>query len=251
MTFSGINLPRLSVEPGLRSGRSPLEGYQRAWGLQFGDLAGQVTASPLFQEAVSAMRGRSIVDKPRLYNLFLLAAVFLGRLRSKNVIEFGSFRGGTTLFLATLLARLYPDAKIYSLDTFSGMPNVDKSLDEHSAGDFQDADLDGFRAAIRDARLTNVEIAIGLFEDTFPAIRASGVEFGLVHIDCDIYSAVRYAQDAIWPNVVPGGYVAFDDATTSSCLGATQAVEELIIERKLHSEQIWPHFVFRAGLLVQ
>ena len=45
-----------------------------------------------------------------------------------------------------------------------------------------------------------------------------------------------------------GGYVAYDDADVSSCIGATQAVEELIIERRIHCEQIWPHFVFRAGL---
>ena len=38
----------------------------------------------------------------------------------------------------------------------------------------------------------------------------------------------------------------YDDGEVSSCLGATQAVEELIMERHLHSEQIWPHFVFRA-----
>jgi hypothetical protein len=44
-----------------------------------------------------------------------------------------------------------------------------------------------------------------------------------------------------------GGYVAFDDAHTSSCLGATEAVEDLVIRGDgLNCEQIWPHFVFRA-----
>ena len=47
--------------------------------------------------------------------------------------------------------------------------------------------------------------------------------------------------------MVPGGYLAFDDATVSSCLGATEAVESLLIRRDgLNAEQIWPHFVFRA-----
>jgi hypothetical protein len=47
--------------------------------------------------------------------------------------------------------------------------------------------------------------------------------------------------------MVPGGYMVFDDATVSSCLGATEAVESLLIRRDgLSSEQIWPHFVFRA-----
>ncbi len=49
--------------------------------------------------------------------------------------------------------------------------------------------------------------------------------------------------------MVRGGYYVFDDATVSSCLGATEAVEELVVRRDgLHAEQIHPQFVFRAGL---
>jgi hypothetical protein len=47
--------------------------------------------------------------------------------------------------------------------------------------------------------------------------------------------------------MVEGGYFVFDDATVSSCIGATEVVEDLLIRRDgLNSEQIWPHFVFRA-----
>ena len=45
-----------------------------------------------------------------------------------------------------------------------------------------------------------------------------------------------------------GGYVVYDDATTSSCISATQAVEEYIIDNNARSEQIYLHFVFMAGL---
>ena len=72
--------------------------------------------------------------------------------------------------------------------------------------------------------------------------------FGLAHIDCDIYSAVKYCQDTMWDQMCKGGYLVYDDALVSSCIGATQAVEELIMERRVHCEQIWPHAVFRVGL---
>ena len=72
--------------------------------------------------------------------------------------------------------------------------------------------------------------------------------FALAHIDCDIYSGVKYAQDAVWPFMAKGGYVVYDDADAPSCIGATEAVEQLVMERRLHSEQVWPHWVFRAGL---
>jgi hypothetical protein len=49
--------------------------------------------------------------------------------------------------------------------------------------------------------------------------------------------------------MVAGGYYVFDDATVSSCLGATEMVEDLPIRRDgLSAEQIVPHFVFRARL---
>jgi hypothetical protein len=41
-----------------------------------------------------------------------------------------------------------------------------------------------------------------------------------------------------------GWYLAFDDADVSSCIGATQAAERLIMTRRIHSEQVWPHWVF-------
>ena len=243
-----LKMPDLMVPNALRKGRSPREGYQRGWGLQFGPLKDQVRAHPLFLRALQAAEGRSILESSKLENLFVIIAAFLQNLASQNVIEFGVFRGGSSLFMATLLAELYPDARMYCLDTFSGMPETDKRIDAHSKGDFRDADLPGFRDRIRLLDLKNVEIVEGRFEDTFPTVASRGVKFALSHIDCDIYSAVKFSQDAVWDHMVSGGYLVFDDATVSSCIGATQAVEELIMQRKLHSEQIWPHFVFRANL---
>jgi hypothetical protein len=46
--------------------------------------------------------------------------------------------------------------------------------------------------------------------------------------------------------MVEGGYIVFDDALYSSCIGATEVVEETVIRRDgLNSEQVYPHMVFR------
>jgi len=72
-------------------------------------------------------------------------------------------------------------------------------------------------------------------------------KISLAHIDCDIAPAVKYSYEGVRPFMVDGGYMVFDDATVSSCIGATEVVEDLLIRRDgLNSEQIWPHFVFRA-----
>ena len=96
-----------------------------------------------------------------------------------------------------------------------------------------------------DKGLDNIVLVRSLFQETVDNIYSPNLKFGLGHIDCDIYSAVKFAQGSVWPHLCDGGYLVYDDACMSSRLGATQAVEEFIIDKKIHSEQIWPHFVFR------
>ena len=236
------------VEPGIRKGRVPKEGYQRGWGLQFGKLRDIVEREQLFKKAAEAGAALSQwIALEKRTNIYLLLTRFVPRLADQNVIEFGAFKGGTSVFMATVLQEMAPSAKVYALDTFGGMPPTDKAVDAHNTGDFSTASLDFLNEQIRLRQLTNLVPVKGLFQETFPCL-PTGLRFGLAHIDADIYSAIKYAQDAVWPRMTRGGYVVYDDADVSSALGATEAVEELIQERRIHCEQIWPHFVFRVGL---
>jgi predicted O-methyltransferase YrrM len=237
----------MDVEPGVRKGRVPRDGYQRGWGLQFGSLRQLVEGEDLFRRSYERIGLPSCITQEKRANIYLILTRFLDKLADRKVIEFGSFKGGTAVFMALVLREAAPDAKVYALDTFGGMPQTDKSIDAHNAGDFGDTSLDELNRRIDALGLTNLIPVKGLFQQTFPGL-ARGVKFGLAHIDADIYSAIKYAQDAVWPRMTKGGYIVYDDADVSSCIGATQAVEELIQERRAHSEQIWPHFVFRAGL---
>jgi predicted O-methyltransferase YrrM len=236
----------IQVAPGVRLGRVAREGYQRGWGLQFGGLAEKVAVEPLYAKSLHKTEIASWVEERKRKNLYLILTRFLPRLGSRDVIEFGSYRGGNAVFMALVMREVDPTAKVYALDTFEGMPATDSSRDVHHAGDFSDVGFETLQGRIRELGLTNLILVKGLFQDTFPALDAG--PFGLAHIDCDIYSAVKYSQDAVWPRMTPGGYVVYDDADYSSCLGATEAVEEMIMDRRIHSEQVWPHYVFRAQL---
>jgi predicted O-methyltransferase YrrM len=191
---------------------------------------------------------RTVVSPVNLANLYLIIRFFLGNLESQDVVEFGSFRGGSAFFMAFALKAYFPDAKVYALDTFAGMPETAK-VDMHRSGDFSGGvDLNEIKAAAKREGLDNLVFMKGLFQTTFPALASEVRSFGLAHIDCDILPSVAYCQRAVWPKMCKGGYVVYDDALTATCLGATEAVEDLIIERGAHAEQIFPHFVFRAGL---
>lgn len=243
-----IELPVLhGMAPGTRKGRSVYEGYQRGWGLQFGGLADKVRADPLYREALKCCRDRTIMSESNRMNLFLLMTCFVGRLPPGHVVEYGSYRGGSALFLAFLAKRLHPGMTVFALDSFEGMPETDKTVDAHNKGDFADADLPGLVRRIAETGLDNLVPVKGRFEDTNAGVMARAGRVALAHVDCDIAPAVRFAYEGVMPHMVPGGYVVFDDATVSSCIGATEVVEEVVIRRDgLSSEQIWPHFVFRA-----
>jgi predicted O-methyltransferase YrrM len=245
-------LPSFDIPRGITNGRCVYEGYQRGWGLEFGDLNRQVARDPLFRAAYAAAKRnpktRTVVTDSRLANIFLILKFGFKHLPSHNIVEFGSYRGGSAIFMAVVLAELYPDARVYALDTFGGMPDTDPSKDLHKAGDFSDTNMETIGQAVDGLGLRNLELVRGLVEDTGPGVYERAGSFGLSHLDLDIYSGLKFAQDSVWPYMTPGGYVVYDDATVSSCIGATQAVEELIVERKMSSEQIYPHFVFRTHL---
>jgi hypothetical protein len=244
--------PLISAEDGTRLGRCPKEGYERGWGLQFTDLPAKIRDEENFQQALGFAQGRTIVPEERLMNLYLLIRYYLPRLEPGHIVEFGSYRGGSALFMASLAQTYLPGTKVYALDTYEGMPTTDKTIDAHNAGDFADTSADDVQAAAKKAGLSNLLVVKGDFQFTVNAVMRQAQKVRLSHIDCDIYSALKYAYEGCEPYMVRGGYVVFDDANYSSCLGATEMIEQIVIRRDgLSSEQVYPHVVFRVQALTR
>jgi len=241
-------LPELNgISKEIRHGRNVYEGYQRGWGLQFGGLREKVLRDPLYRDAFDVARDLTIQSEENRINIFLILRLFLNKIPFGHIIEYGSYRGGCAIFMAYVAQKLYPSMKVFALDSFWGMPQTDKNVDAHNAGDFSDADLKKLQAYVDKLQLDNLVLVKGFFEDTNDGVMEQAGKFSLAHLDCDIAPAVEYSYAGVSPFMVDGGYLGFDDATVSSCMGAAEVVEDLLIRRDgLNSEQIWPHFVFRA-----
>jgi hypothetical protein len=235
------------IPDGFRKGRCIREGYQRGWGLEFGELVAAISGDPDYQAALVAATDRTMVAVPRLMNLFLILKFFAARLAPGHIVEYGSYRGGSALFMAALAARLLPGTRVFALDTYDGMPPTDSAIDAHRRGDFADAGLDALVARAGALGLGNIAFIRGTFAETASEMLREAGAVRLAHIDCDIRESVAFAYRTTMPFMVPNGYLVFDDSTTSSCLGATEVVEEIVVrEDGLLSEQIYPHHVFRA-----
>jgi len=243
-------LPELSgITRGIRNGRNVYEGYQRGWGIQFGDLREKILKDPLYRQAFAVARDRTIMSEENRMNIFLLMRFFLSKIPFGHIIEYGSYKGGSAIFMAYVAKALYPDIRVFALDSFEGMPTPDKDIDAHNAGDFSDVDFNRLQRRVAELKLDNLTLVKGLFQNTNDRVMAQAGKISLAHIDCDISPADVCSYEGVKTFMVDWGYILFDDATVSSCIGATEVVEDLVIRRdRLNSEQIWPHFVFRARI---
>ena len=235
----------------IHAGRDIGAGYLRGWGLEFGRLyEDRLAADPLFQEASLAAQERGSLLLPhKMANLYLIIRYAM-QADAGDIYEFGSFKGGSAVFMGTLLKRLGRRTRVLAFDTYEGMPRTDAVRDMHSEGDFTDTGYTGLLDYIKAKGLSeHVETAKGLFNATLPSILARHPrrKIGLVHVDCDIYEPIKYVVHECLPFMSPAAHVVFDDPLHGSCLGAFDAVQEVMIrELGLTAEQAYPHLVYRC-----
>ncbi len=125
-----------------------------------------------------------------------------------TIVEFGMFRGGTTMLLSRFAERLGKTWPVMGFDTFGGFPAPRSPLDMYSHPDciFLDEPEARRYLAGRD-----VEIVAGDIVDT--ASRLKGREVLLAFIDTDNYTSATAALDAVQSQIVVGGAIVFDHFT--------------------------------------
>ena len=178
--------------------------------------------TPEWRKRLRADDPRSLVPIHDKY-VFYCLALDATRRCSGELAECGVYKGGT----AKVLAELVPDRPLHLLDTFSGMPDTDPAKDLHKAGDFNDTSLEAVREYL--AGHKNVNCIAGLIPQSLEPLRDR--TFSFVHIDLDIYSAIKSACEFFYPRLERGGSFLFDDYGHPSCPGARAAVDEFFSDK--------------------
>jgi O-methyltransferase len=166
----------------------------------------------------------TVVSPDRVWMLYTLARQ--ARHLPGDFWECGVYKGGTATMLARLLSGA-PDKRLRLFDTFDGMPATDPERDYHRKGDFADTSLEGVRQRVGDA--PNVAYYPGFIPDTFQGLEGERVAFA--HVDVDIYRSVRDCCDFLYPRLVGGGVLVFDDYGFPSCPGARAAVDGFFADK--------------------
>lgn len=110
-------------------------------------------------------------------------------------IEFGVYSG----YSLALIASKMP---VIGLDSFEGLP--EDWREGFPVGTFKTNNPLPFAE--------HALLVKGLFSESIPYLQKHGMpEFGLVHIDCDIYSSTVEALEAVLPHIRPGTFIVFDE----------------------------------------
>lgn len=149
-------------------------------------------------------------------NIQMLAAM-ASKTPPGDFAEVGVWRGGSARALYAIAVA--QGRTLHLFDTFAGIP-CKSEFDMHNVGDFGDAvDVDELQAALPKAK-----IYVGMFPGTLPAAGLGKLAF--VHEDSDQYESTKSVINSLWPSVIEGGVMYFDDFYTADCPGSRKAIEE-------------------------
>ena len=179
-----------------------------------------------FKRLYDPIRAHTLVSPERgwmLLHLMRHALALLG-----DFAEFGVFRGGTALLAAEVLRDAYDARALHLFDSFAGMP-VTSAGEPFRKGDFGHTSEAAVRALVLPTG-ANAKFHPGFIPDTFQGLDIPRLAFA--HVDVDLYQSVLDSIEFVYPRLVPGGILIFDDYGFPSCTRAREATDEAFISRR-------------------
>lgn len=174
-----------------------------------------------FLEIYDAVKSHALAATDRCFMLYQLSRAV--ESCEGDIAEVGTYLGGT----AHLLAKTSPGKKVHIFDTFEGMPETLAGVDRHVSGDFAETSLEKVKANLADCE--NVAFYKGIFPETAGPIEDT--RFSFVHIDVDIYQAVKDCLEFFYPRMDAGAIIVMDDYEMPSCPGVKKAVTEFLRDK--------------------
>ena len=156
-----------------------------------------------------------------------------------DIIEFGVWRGQMTKRMATVLKSLGSKKCIYACDSFEGfgeevITSEDASLFRsisrlkrkfNAANDVPEKLAEFFECFGLDGLCVK-----GFFSQSLASID-DGVRYCFAHVDCDAYTSHLDCLNYVYPKMLKGGCIVFDDYDKKAWPGATKAVDEFLLDK--------------------
>ena len=158
-----------------------------------------------------------------------------------KIIECGVFRGSTLIGMAhRLVLKGRSDFSLIGCDSFEGFPEPTKedalsdgTLHESALkGVYSDTSYEGLQSRISAlGYANNIRLVKGFFNHTLPSL--TNEKFRLVHLDCDLYDSYIACLNILYPLLIPGGYMVFDeyDLAVGAYPGAQKAIDQFLADK--------------------
>lgn len=163
-----------------------------------------------------------------------------------DVVETGVFKGASFLRWLSFrnLLENQKSRKVIGFDSFAQFPETSFEKDkpyvkrfteesgEHSISKEELEHICSFK------QFENFELVKGDIVQTLPEYfnHKPHTKIALLHIDTDVYEPAKIALETLWPRVVKGGIVIFDDYGTFP--GETQAVDEFFKDKDVEFKKL-------------
>lgn len=188
-----------------------------------------------FKKVYGVIKANTLVDEYRCYELWCLARQ-MARFRGV-FIEVGVWKGGTGCLLASAARK-----SVVLCDTFRGVVKAGPFDTYYKGGEHSDATEEEVTDL---ATRVGVSDLIRILRGIFPEETGRFVDepIALCHVDVDVYESARDVFRKIWPLLIPGGVVIFDDYGFLGCEGVTRFVNEICSDEHLFVHNLNGHAI--------
>ncbi len=142
-----------------------------------------------------------------------------------DLVECGVWRGGTCIFMQSILKERGENRQVWVVDSFKGVPPPELPEDK----DFNlyiHPELSVSQAQVKhnfelyNLLGENVHFLEGWFADTLPT--APIEKIAVLRCDGDLYKSTMNILENLYPKLSPGGYCIIDDYSQSPCALAVE-----------------------------
>lgn len=176
-----------------------------------------------FNKTYEIIENYTLVDKYRCYELWQLIQE-TSKLDGA-LIEIGVWRGGSGALIANQAKLNGIKDIVYLCDTFTGVVKAGDKDPTYKGGEHSDTSKETAEEVIHKLKLDNTKILVGVFPEETSKLVNDKV-FRFCHIDVDVYQSAKDIVEWLWPKLVIGGMVIFDDYGFQGCDGITRFVNE-------------------------
>lgn len=182
-----------------------------------------------FNVVYTAIKNNTLVDIYRCFSLWELIKQ-TSKCAEGDLIEIGVWKGGSGALIAERVKMLAMNVTVYLCDTFTGVVKTSERDSYYKGGEHADTSIRIVQQLMDKLVLDNVNIVQGIFPEEVKDIFINK-RYRFVHIDVDAYRSAKEVFEYVWPDVVSGGIVVFDDYGFPTTSGVTMLVEELMVEK--------------------